>query len=211
MTDATAPAAPALTALALNCTLKPSPADSSSELMASQILAELKTHGVAGTTVRVVDHNVKPGVETDMGDGDDWPALREQILAADILVFVTPTWMGHASSVAHRVLERLDAELSEMDEAGRPDLFDKVAVVGVVGNEDGAHHITAEVFQALNDVGFSIPAQGGTYWNGEAMHTTNYNELDETPEAVASATKTLAANAAHLTTLLKVAAYPASE
>jgi len=211
MTDATAPAAPALAALALNCTLKPSPADSSSELMASQILAELATHGVAGSTVRVVDHNVKPGVETDMGDGDEWPALREQILAADILVFVTPTWMGHASSVAHRVLERLDAELSEMDEAGRPDLFDKVAVVGVVGNEDGAHHITAEVFQALNDVGFSIPAQGGTYWNGEAMHTTNYNELDETPEAVASATKTLAANAAHLTTLLKVAAYPASE
>jgi multimeric flavodoxin WrbA len=198
-----------LTALALNCTLKPSPADSSTELMASQILAELATHGVSGSTVRVVDYNVKPGVETDMGEGDEWPVLRAQVLAADILVFVTPTWMGHASSVAHRVLERLDAELSEMDDAGRPDLFDKVAVVGVVGNEDGAHAITAEVFQALNDVGFSIPAQGGTYWNGEAMHTTNYNELDETPEAVASTTKTLAANAAHLAAFLKGTGYPA--
>ena len=205
MTIATTP----LTALALNCTLKPSPGDSSSELMATQILAELATHGVSGSIARVVDHNVKPGVETDMGDGDEWPILRAQILAADILVLVTPTWMGHASSVAHRVLERLDAELSEMVEQGRPDLFDKVAVVGVVGNEDGAHHITAEVFQALNDVGFSIPAQGGTYWNGEAMHTTNYNELDETPEAVASATKTLAANAAHLATFLKTTGYPA--
>ena len=199
-----------LTALALNCTLKPSPAESSSALLASQILAELATHGVSGSSARVVDHNAKPGVETDMGDGDEWPILRAQILAADILVLVTPTWMGHASSVAHRVLERLDAELSEMDDAGRPDLFDKVAVVGVVGNEDGAHHITAEVFQALNDVGFSIPAQGGTYWNGEAMHTTNYNELDETPEAVASATQTLAANAAHLATFLKHTGYPAS-
>jgi hypothetical protein len=99
--------------------------------------------------------------------------------------------------------------MSEMDDAGRPDLFDKVAVVGVVGNEDGAHAITAEVFQALNDVGFSIPAQGGTYWNGEAMHTTNYNELDETPEAVASTTKTLAANAAHLAAFLKGTGYPA--
>lgn len=199
-----------LTALALICSLKPSPAPSSSELMATQILAELATHGVTGSTVRIVDHDVRPGVETDMGDGDAWPAIREQILAADILVLSTPTWMGHASSVAHRVLERLDAELSEMDEAGRPDLYDKVAVVGVVGNEDGAHHITAEVFQALNDVGYTIPAQGGTYWNGEAMHGVDYNDLDETPEAVAATTKSLAANAAHLARLLKASAYPAS-
>lgn len=199
-----------LTAVALVCSLKPSPAPSSSELMATQILAELATHGVTGSTVRVVDHDVRPGVETDMGDGDQWPAIRDQILAADILVLSTPTWMGHASSVAHRVLERLDAELSEMDDEGRPGLYDKVAVVGVVGNEDGAHHITAEVFQALNDVGYTIPAQGGTYWNGEAMHTTDYNDLDETPEAVASTTKSLAANAAHLAKLLKAAKYPAS-
>jgi multimeric flavodoxin WrbA len=201
---------PPLTALALICSLKPSPAPSSSELMATQILTELATHGVTGSTVRVVDHNVAPGVETDMGDGDAWPAIRDQILAADIFVLVTPTWMGHASSVAHRVLERLDAELSEMDDAGRPDLYDKVAVVGVVGNEDGAHHITAEVFQALNDVGFTIPAQGGTYWNGEAMHSTDYNDLEETPEKVAATTKSLAANAAHLSRLLTAAAYPAS-
>lgn len=206
MTSETAP----LTAVALVCSLKPSPAPSSSELMATQILAELASHGVAGSTIRVVDHDVRPGVETDMGDGDAWPAIREQILAADILVLCTPTWMGHASSVAHRVLERLDAELSEMDEAGRPGLYDKVAVVGVVGNEDGAHHITAEVFQALNDVGYTIPAQGGTYWNGEAMQKTDYNDLDETPEAVASTTKSLAANAAHLAKLLAAARYSAS-
>ena len=93
-----------LTALALVCSLKPSPAPSSSELMATQILAELATHGVTGSTVRVVDHDVRPGVETDMGDGDAWPSIREQVLAADILVLSTPTWMGHASSVAHRVL-----------------------------------------------------------------------------------------------------------
>ena len=197
-----------LTALALNCTLKPSPAESSSALLASQILAELATHGVSGSSARVVDHNVKPGVETDMGDGDEWPILRAQILAADILVLVTPTWMGHASSVAHRVLERLDAELSEMDDAGRPDLFDKVAVVGVVGNEDGAHHITSQLFQALNDVGFTIPAQGGTYWNGEAMHTVDYIDLKAVPEATRSATKNAAANAAHLAGLLANSNYP---
>lgn len=199
-----------LTAIALVCTLKPSPASSSSDLMATQILDALATHGVTGTAVRVVDVDVKPGVEVDMGGGDAWPAIRAQIVAADILVICTPVWMGHAASVAHRVLERLDAELSELNDAGQPQVYTKVAVVGVVGNEDGAHHVTAELYQALNDVGFSIPAQGGTYWNGEAMHKTDYQDLDETPEKVASATKSLAVNAAHLARLLKSAAYPAA-
>jgi hypothetical protein len=91
------------------------------------------------------------------------------------------------SSVAQRVLERLDAELSETDDAGRPILTGKVAVATVVGNEDGAHKIVADLFQALNDVGYTIPAQGCTYWNGPAMQTTDYKDLDEVPEAVASA------------------------
>ena len=81
-------------------------------------------------------------------------------LPADILVFSTPTWLGHMSSVAQRVLERLDAELSETDDRGRPILFGKVAIVAVVGNEDGAHAIVADAFQGLNDMGYSIPAQG---------------------------------------------------
>ena len=194
-----------LTALALICTLKPSPEPSSSALMASQILAELENHGVTGTAVRVVDFDVKPGVEKDMGGDDEWPHIRNQILAADIVVVVSPTWMGQITSVGQRVLERLDAELSE-DRT----LFNKVAVVGVVGNEDGAHHITSQLFQALNDVGFTIPAQGGTYWNGEAMHKVDFLELKHVPEATASATRTLAANAAHLAKALTASAYPAS-
>ena len=105
-------------------------------------------------------------------------------------------------------LERLDAELSEQDDEGRPSVFGKVAVVAVVGNEDGAHHIASQVFQALNDVGFSIPAQGSTYWNGEAMHGTDYKDLDETPEVTAGTNATVAANAAHLARLLKGSNYP---
>ena len=153
---------------------------------------------------------VRPGVEKDMGDGDEWPHIREQILAADILVVVSPTWMGQVTSVAQRVLERLDAELGETDARGRPILYDKVAVVGVVGNEDGAHHITSQLMQALNDVGFTLPAQGGTYWNGEAMHKVDYLDLPRTPDATASATAAVAANAAHLASALKGSGYPAS-
>jgi multimeric flavodoxin WrbA len=158
-----------LTAVCLVCTLKPSPAESSAQLLGGQLMDALAEEGVDGPTFRVVDFDIKPGVDADMGDGDEWPAIREQILAADILVIATPTWMGHMTSEAQRVLERLDADLSEMDERGRPNMFDKVAVAAIVGNEDGAHQITAELFQALNDIGFTLPAQGVTYWNGEAM------------------------------------------
>jgi multimeric flavodoxin WrbA len=200
----------ALRALALVCSLKPSPTPSSSDLIARQLLDELGNHGVTGSVVRVVDHDVRPGVEVDMGDGDAWPGLREQLMAADILIVSTPTWVGHMSSVAQRVLERLDGELSETDDSGRPLVTGKVAVTAVVGNEDGAHKITADLMQALDDIGFTIPAQGGTYWNDEAMGSRDYLDLDETPEAVASTNATLAENAAHLARLLKASPYPSS-
>lgn len=199
-----------LSALALVCSLKASPAPSSSDLMARQILEELGKHGVTGEVVRVVDHDVRPGVEIDMGDGDAWPAIRAQMMAADILIVATPTWVGHMSSVAQRVLERLDGELSETDDSGRPLVAGKVAVTAVVGNEDGAHKIIADLFQGLNDIGFTIPSQGGTYWNDVAMGGTDYMDLDETPEAVASTTATLAENAAHLARALKAQPYPGS-
>jgi multimeric flavodoxin WrbA len=201
-------AAPALTAVALVCTLRPSPARSSSDLIARQVLEALGTHGVTGETIRVVDHDVRPGVEPDMGDGDAWPAIRERVAAADILVIATPTWMGQHTSVCQRVLERLDAELSQTDDSGRLTTLGKVALAAVVGNEDGAHHICGILFQALNDVGFTIPAQGVTYWNGEAMRGTDYQDLDETPEGTAATTKAAAANAVHAARLLRGDNYP---
>jgi multimeric flavodoxin WrbA len=200
-----------LRAIALVCTLTPSPDASSSQLLAEQLLEELSSHGVEGTAIRVVDHEVKPGVQLDMGGSDAWPAIRRQLMAADILVFATPTWMGQHSSVAQRVLERLDAELSEKDDEGRLQTFGKVAVAAVVGNEDGAHHISAILFQGLNDVGFSLPAQAVTYWNDEAMgQARDYKDLPKTPDGVAATTRSVAANAAHLARLLKTAQYPAS-
>lgn len=203
---------PPLHALLINCTLKPTPAASSSELLGSQILeALIDTDGdIECVSLRAVDHAIEPGVKTSMGEGDAWPGLRRQVLRADIVILVTPTWLGQHSSVAQRVLERLNAELGETDEAGRPILFDKVALIGVVGNEDGAHHITGILAQALDDVGFTIPPQASVYWNGEAMHTTDYNQLPETPQKVAEATRTAAANAVHLARLLRESRYPAT-
>src|SRR5699024_12243911 len=122
-----------LQAVALVCSLKPSPADSSSELLARQVLDELSTHGVHGETLRVVDHDVRPGVADDMSDGVEWPRILERIRAADMLVFAPPTWLGHMQSVAQRVLERLDAQLSATVHDGRPAMFAKPPVVARVG------------------------------------------------------------------------------
>lgn len=198
-----------LRALALNCTLTPSPAESSTQSLTDVVLSDLRDHGVTSTTVRLVDLDIRPGVQADMGEGDQWPQVRGQILDADILVFATPTWVGHLSSVAQRAIERLDAEIAQTDEEGRALLAGKVAVAVVVGNEDGAHAIIADVFQALNDVGFSIPSQGGVYWNGEAMHSTDFKDLEQTPEKVAMTATTVAMNAAHLARALRETPYPA--
>jgi multimeric flavodoxin WrbA len=199
-----------LKALALVCSLKKSPAASSSELIAREMLTALADHDVDGEVVRMADHQVAFGVSTDEGDGDEWPGIREKVLAADILIIATPIWMGQPASVCKVVLERLDAELSETDDEGRPLIYGKVAVLGVVGNEDGAHHVTAEVFQALNDVGFTIPAGGATYWVGEAMGSVDYNDAGPKPDTTGKTTKTLAANAAHLARLLRDDSYPSS-
>lgn len=200
----------ALKALVLVGTLKPSPAPSSSELIGRQLLDALGQHDVEGEVVRVVDHDVRFGVSTDEGDGDQWPTIRAKVLAADIVVVATPIWLGQPASVTKMVLERLDAELSETDDQGRMSMMDKVAIVGVVGNEDGAHHVVAECLQALNDVGFTIPATAGAYWVGEAMQSTDYNDLDERPEKTGQTIDAAAASAAHLAELLRTSPYPAS-
>jgi multimeric flavodoxin WrbA len=192
-----------LRALVLVCTLKPSPAPSSSQLLGEQVLRALEEEGVTGEAVRVVDHAVRFGVTTDEGEGDAWPEIRAKMLASDILVIAAPIWLGQPSSVCKMVLERLDAELGETDDQGRMLTEGKVGVVAVVGNEDGAHHVTAEVLQALNDTGFSIAANAATYWVGEAMHGTDYLDLDETPEKTASTTTAAARHAVHLARLLK--------
>ncbi len=196
-------------AIAINCSLKRSSAEpSSTDKMIELIAGELGTHGVElAEAIRIADHDVKPGVSSDEGDGDAWPELRSRILAADILIFGTPIWLGQPSSIAKRVLERMDAFLSETDDAGRMPSFGKVAVAAIVGNEDGAHRVTADLFQALNDVGWTIPAGGACYWVGEAMHKTDFKDLAEPPEKVVQTATMLAANAAHLARLLGSSPY----
>jgi len=199
-----------LSAIAINCTLKRSGAEASStDRMIGLLADELRSRSVeVRDTIRLADHDVKPGVTSDEGDGDAWPAIRRRILECDILIFGTPIWLGQMSSLAKRVLERMDAFLGETDDHGRMPSFGKVAVAAIVGNEDGAHNVTAGLFQALNDEGWTIPAGAADYWVGEAMHKTDFRQLPQIPEAVQQGAAMLAANAAHLANLLQQQPYP---
>ena len=199
-----------LTAIGINCTLKSKAGEeSSTDLMINILAAELARHGVTMSGIlRLSQHNMLPGVTSDEGPGDDWPDIRRQILQHDILIFGTPIWLGQMSSIAKRVLERMDAFLGETDEHGRMPSFSKLAVAAIVGNEDGAHNVTADLFQALNDEGWTIPAGGACYWVGEAMQKTDLKDLPEIPDTVTQAAAMLASNAAHLAGLLKLQPYP---
>jgi multimeric flavodoxin WrbA len=201
---------PALKVLAFNCSLKSATdkEESSTQSLLQQLMDELAKHGAKGAIVRAVDHNIKPGVTSDEGEGDDWPALRQRVVNADILIMATPIWLGQPSSVAKRVMERMDAFLDETDDKGRMPSYGKVGIVVVVGNEDGAHHCAAELIQALTEVGFSSPPGSVTYWVGEAQGDKEYKDLRTTPKVVKDTTAMLASNTAHLARLLKKNTYP---
>ena len=200
-----------LTAFGLNCTLKSGDAPSSTQSLLDQVLEALAQHDVRTSSARVVDYDVKPGVSADEGDGDAWPALRARLMAAEIFVIATPIWVGHPSSIAQRVLERLDAVLDEIGDDGRYPTFGKVAIPAVVGNEDGAHHVHAQLCQGLVDVGFTIPGGSPPYWVGEAMGSTDFKDLEATPDKVRETIRTIARNAAHLARLLAERPYPPIE
>ncbi len=198
-----------LRAVALNCTLKASPAPSSTDLMLQLLAHALADHDVDTEVIRIADHQVAAGVTSDEGNGDEWPAIRQKVLDAQILVLGTPIWLGNPSSVCRKVLERFDAFLGEEDDQGRIIAYDRVAVAATVGNEDGAHAAGAQIFQGLADVGFTVPPNAQAYWVGEAMGSVDFNDLDEVPEKIRTTVADVARNAAHLARLLQTSPYPA--
>jgi multimeric flavodoxin WrbA len=195
-------------AIVLNCTLKPSPEDSNTELLARVVIEALADHDVTSSVIRVVDHNVLPGVLTDQGPGDGWPAIHDRMLDAEILIIATPTWVGQPSSVAKRVIERMDAMLSETDDDGRPVAFNRVAGFVVTGNEDGAHHVIAELAQAVTDIGYTVPGQAFTYWNMGPGPGPDYADTDHGHDYSASTGRAAASNLVAVARALAVSPMP---
>jgi multimeric flavodoxin WrbA len=182
-------------ALVVNCTLKASPAPSNTEQLAQVVIDALREREVEVTALRLADLVVPPGVVTDLGDGaDQWPLVHAELLESEILVVATPTWVGHPSSLAQRMLERMDAMISETDDADRPVAYNRVAGVVVTGNEDGAHHVISEIAGALIDIGYTIPGQAWTYWNRGPGPGPSYGDTDEGHEWSARTGRAMAAN-----------------
>lgn len=170
-----------LRAVFVSCTLKRSPEVSNTEGLMTNSAAIMAAHGVRTETVRAVDHDIAPGVQPDMTEHgaarDDWPALAEKVLAADILVLGTPTWLGEKSSVCTRVIERLYALSGRTNDAGQYLYYGRVGGVVVTGNEDGIKHVAMNVLYSLQHLGYTIPPQADAGWIGEAGPGPSY--LDE--------------------------------
>lgn len=198
-------------ALFISCTLKPSPAPSNTEALAAVVAEALQERGVTVDHVRLADLDVPPGVVTDLGGHDQWPDVHERLLDAEILVVVSPTWLGRPSSVAQRMLERMDAMLSETSPDGTPVAYNRVAGVVVTGNEDGAHHVISEISGALADIGYTIPGQAWTYWNQGPGPGDEYPQTDHGHEWSHSTGRLMAHNLHAVATALAATPVPAHQ
>ncbi len=181
-------------AVVLNCSLKSGGTTSNTQLLADSVIAALADRDVESEVFRLADLAVPPGVETDLGDGDEWPRVHEALLGAEILIVATPTWVGRPSSIAQRALERMDAMISETDDDERPVAYNKVAGVVVTGNEDGAHHVISEITGGLGDIGYTVPGQAWTYWNIGPGPGPDYGDTDQGHDYSEKTGRAMAAN-----------------
>ena len=159
-----------LRALFVNCTLKPSPEVSNTEGLAAISMEIMRRQGVSVDLIRAVDHDLPPGVYPDMTEhgwpSDAWPALFEQVMAADILVVATPIWLGEKSSICSKVIERLYGNSAQLNEAGQYAYYGRAAGCLVTGNEDGVKHCAMNILYSLQHLGYAIPPQADAGWIG---------------------------------------------
>jgi multimeric flavodoxin WrbA len=167
-----------LTAIYVNCTLKRSPAVSNTQGLADVSIAIMERNGVTVDVVRAVDHEIATGVYPDMTEHgwerDDWPQIFERVLAADVLVLMTPIWLGQKSSVCTKVIERLYGNSSQLNDAGQYAYYGRVGGCLVTGNEDGGKHCAMHVLYSLQHLGYTIPPQADAAWVGEAGPGPSY-------------------------------------
>ncbi|WP_020390611.1 flavodoxin family protein [Kribbella catacumbae] len=170
-----------LRALFINCTLKRSPERSNTEGLIEVSRNILAKQGVAVEVIRAIDHDIATGVWPDMTEhgwaSDEWPALQEKVMAADILVIAGPIWLGDNSSVTKKVIERLYANSSILNEDGQYAYYGRVGGCVITGNEDGVKHCAMNVLYSLQHLGYTVPPQADAGWIGEAGPGPSY--LDE--------------------------------
>lgn len=192
-----------LRAILFNCTLKPKSEKSSTAAMLDKVVTHLERRGVVCQVIHAVGAGIKFGTESDMGEGDGWPPIRKQILESDIIVIGTPIWLGQRGSVCQMVLERFDAMLSETNADGQLPLYNKVAGVCVVGNEDGVQHVGASILYNLMQIGATIPPNVEAYWVGPAGGRDDFIDVAQDDEYVKKLVDYVGSNLVHMARILK--------
>ncbi|WP_300577173.1 flavodoxin family protein [Phenylobacterium sp.] len=167
-----------LSALFINCSLKPSCEPSNTEALMKVSQGVMTANGVGVETIRAADLDIAPGVQPDMRehgfDRDDWPDVQAKVMAADILVIGTPIWLGDKSSICTRVIERLYGYSGKLNAKGQSAYYGRAGGCVITGNEDGAKHCAMNLLYSLQHLGYVIPPQADAGWVGEAGPGPSY-------------------------------------
>lgn len=168
-----------LSALFINCTLKKSPETSNTEGLIKISRHIMEKHGVKTELLRAIDHDIAIGVWPDMREHgwetDEWPQIYEQkVTKADILVICGPIWLGDNSSQTKKIIERLYACSSLLNDQGQYAFYGKVGGCLITGNEDGIKHCAMDVLYSLQHLGYTIPPQADAGWIGDVGPGPSY-------------------------------------
>ncbi|HMJ18049.1 MAG TPA: flavodoxin family protein [Gemmatimonadaceae bacterium] len=202
------PSAQKLNAIFLLATLKHKRGGgefSHTEVLSELVIEQLNEYNVESEIVRLADHDIKPGTRLNMGKGDEWPKIAQEILAADIIIFATPIWWGNQSSLMQRTIERLDELHDELRETGTSRLTNKVGGIVITGEEDGEQHITGNISNFLLNLGVTLPPQCSVSYKGEYKKATKASLAKKfrTEKSTADAAETMARNLAFFARLLR--------
>ena len=167
-----------LRAMFINCTLKRSAEQSHTQGLMDMSIGLMREQGVEVECIRAIDHEIATGIYPDMTehgwDADEWPAIFERVMAADILVLGMAIWLGEKTSVCTQVVERLYGNSHLLNEDGQYAYYGRVGGCLVTGTEDGVKHCAMNVHYSLQHLGYTIPPQADSGWIGEAGPGPSY-------------------------------------
>jgi multimeric flavodoxin WrbA len=178
---------------------------SHTEVLCELVIEDLREYDVQCEVVRLVEYDIKPGIKNNMGKGDEWPGILKKVLAADIVVFVTPIWWGIQSSLIQRVIERMDELHEELLETGKSRLENKVGGILITGEEDGEQHIIGNIANFLLSNGVTLPPECAVSFLGDYSRSTKKSLRKRLREdkKTASASQKMVRNLAFFARLLK--------
>lgn len=169
-------------AVFFNGTLAKSPDPSHTERLIHISQGIMEKHGVETEIIRSIDHDIAVGVWPDMREHgyetDEWPEIFKRVMEADILVLAGPIWLGDNSSETKKVIERLYACSSILNDQGQYAFYGKAGGCLITGNEDGIKHCAMNVLYSLQHLGYTIPPQADAGWIGEAGPGASYGDDD---------------------------------